>query len=89
MAPVSGAIFIAANQLLRTAHLRQIGQCGKRKQKPFALWHIIYKNAQNAHTKKYERILGGWPCSPQGTAKSDVAEDGQCMHASLFLRIAI
>jgi hypothetical protein len=32
---------------------------------------------------------GDGPCSPQGTAKRDVAEDGQCMHASLFLRIAI
>jgi hypothetical protein len=64
-------------------HLRQIGHVGSLKQKPFASWHIIYKNKSIARTKKQERMRG-MARAVHWDSERDVAEDGQYMHASPF-----
>src|SRR5215207_5663447 len=89
MAPVSGAIFIAANRLLGNCPSATNWPVRQSEAKTICTVAYHIQEYLKAHAKKCERTLGDRPCSPQGTAKRDVAEDGQCMHASLFLRIAI
>lgn len=82
-APMSGP-FSLCDPIAFGRHLRQIGHVGSLKQKPFASWHIIYKNMPNARTKKQERI-GGMARAVHWDSERDVAEDGQYTHASLFV----
>jgi hypothetical protein len=67
---VSGAIFHGHVSCPDCRHLRQIGLVDNTTQKPFASWHIIYKNTSNAHTNNQERTRGMGTCSPQGTANA-------------------
>ena len=63
--------------------LRQISRFGNDRQKQFAWWHIIYKNASNARYQQARAHQGMGTCSPQRTAIAIWGrKDRQCVHAS-------